>query len=185
MPAPDIRFCRLCGAPTEQRIPPMEDRRRAVCPACGYIDYVNPVNVVGTVPVWREDPEQPRILLCLRNIEPRYGYWTLPAGFLETGETTAEGAARETWEEAGARVEMEGLFSVLDVVRASQVHVFYRARLLDLDLQPGPETIENRLVTIDEIPWDEIAFRTVRQTLEHWVEDHARGAFGLHVGPVS
>lgn len=185
MAAPDIRFCRLCGTSTEQRIPPMEDRLRAVCPACGYVDYVNPVNVVGTVPVWWEDPERPRILLCLRNIEPRKGYWTLPAGFHETGETTAEGAARETWEEAGARVEMEGLFSVLDVIRAGQVHLFYRARLLDLDLTPGPETIENRLVTIEEIPWEEIAFRTVRQTLEHWVADFEAGSFGLHVGPVA
>lgn len=184
MAAPDIRFCRLCGTPTEQRIPPMEDRLRAVCPACGYVDYVNPVNVVGTVPVWWEEPDRPRILLCLRNIEPRRGYWTLPAGFLETGETTAEGAARETWEEAGARVEMEGLFSVLDVVRAGQVHIFYRARLLDLDLAPGPETIENRLVPIEEIPWDQIAFRTVRRTLEHWIADQGVGDFGLHVGSV-
>ena len=185
MAAPDIRSCRLCGTPTEQRIPEMEDRLRAVYPACGYVDYVNPVNVVGTVPVWWGEDDGPRILLCLRNIEPRKGFWTLPAGFLETGETTAEGAARETWEEAGARVEMEGLFSVLDVVRAGQVHLFYRARLLDLDLAPGPETIENRLVTIEEIPWDEIAFRTVRQTLEHWVADSEAGSFGLHVGPVA
>ena len=185
MAAPDIRSCRLCGTPTEQRIPEMEDRLRAVCPACGYVDYVNPVNVVGTVPVWWGEDDGPRILLCLRNIEPRKGFWTLPAGFLETGETTAEGAARETWEEAGARVEMEGLFSVLDVVRAGQVHLFYRARLLDLDLAPGPETIENRLVTIEEIPWNEIAFRTVRQTLEHWVADSEAGSFGLHVGPVA
>ncbi len=184
MAAPHIRFCRLCGTPTEQRIPPMEDRLRAVCPSCGYVDYVNPVNIVGTVPVWWEDPQRPLILLCLRNIEPRRGYWTLPAGFLETGETTADGAARETREEAGARVELEGLFSVFDVVRAGQVHLFYRARLLDLDLAHGPETIENRLVTIGEIPWEDIAFRTVRQTLEAWVADHTAGGFGLHVGEV-
>lgn len=190
---PEIRFCRLCGTATEQRIPPLEDRPRAVCPNCGYVDYVNPINVVGTVPVWwgngarhgAEGGEQtPLILLCRRAIEPRRGFWTLPAGFLETGETLAEGAVRETWEEAGARIDLEGLFSVLDVVHANQVHVFFRARLRDLDLDPGVETLENRLFPVAELPWEDLAFRTVRRTLQAWVEDRAGGTFGLHTGRV-
>lgn len=157
----------------------MEDRERAVCLACGYIDYVNPINVVGTVPVW-EDSEGPLLLLCRRNIEPGYGLLTLPAGFMEYDETTAEGAARETREEAGARVELQGLYTVMEVVRSGQVHLFYRARLLDLDLAPGPETIENLLVRPHEIPWEEIAFRTVLRTLRHWVADLEQGSFGVH-----
>lgn len=184
MSAPEIRFCRACGASTVHRVPPMEDRLRAVCPACGYIDYVNPVNVVGTVPVWVEGDGTTRLLLCLRNIEPRRGLWTVPAGFQEMGESTEEGALRETLEEAGARVRIEGLFSVLDVAHVGQVHMFYRAQLLDLDLAPGPETIENRMFRLDEIPWDDLAFQTVRRTLQAWVSDHARGVFGVHTGVI-
>lgn len=184
MAYPTIRFCRLCGAPTEPRVPPLEDRERAVCVACGYVDYVNPINVVGTVPVW-DDGDGPRILLCLRNIEPRLGFWTLPAGFLEYGETVEDGCRRETLEEAGARVELQGLFTVIDVVHTGQVHLYHRARLLDLDLAPGPETIENRLVRPDEIPWDQLAFHTVRWTLHRWLEDAERGAFGVHTGSIT
>ncbi|GGC78457.1 ADP-ribose pyrophosphatase [Tersicoccus solisilvae] len=184
MAVPEIHFCRRCGHAVEQRIPPLEDRSRAVCPHCGYVDYVNPLNVVGTVPVWTGEDGQPRILLCRRAIEPRRGYWTLPAGFMEVGETAAEGAARETREEAGARIELEGLFAVLDAVRVRQVHLFYRARLLDLDLAPGPETIENALVGLDEIPWDRLAFHSVRRVLQDWIDDHRRGRFDVHTGSV-
>lgn len=178
--SPDIRYCRLCGTPVERRVPEMEDRDRAVCPSCGYIDYVNPINVVGTIPVWDEGGPDERVLLCRRNIEPRKGYWTLPAGFLEMGESLSDGAMRETDEEAGARVELEGLFCAIDVVRVGQIHLLFRARLLDLDLAPGPETIENALVRVDEIPWDELAFRTVRRALELWVADKAAGVYGVH-----
>lgn len=146
----------------ERGIPPMEDRERAICPHCGFIDYVNPINVVGTVPIWQGD----QVLLCLRNIEPRKGFWTLPAGFLEAGERSCEGAIRETREEAGARIELGRLFSVLDVVYAQQVHLFWLARLLDTDFDPGIETIECRLFRFDEIPWDDLAFMTTRRTLE-------------------
>lgn len=180
MPVPAIRFCRLCGAPTASRIPELEDRERAVCTACGYVDYVNPINVVGTVPVWDEGGPGERVLLCRRNIEPRRGYWTVPAGFLEYGESLGDGAARETREEAGARIELGGLFSVVDVLPVGQVHFFFRARLLDLDLEPGPETIENALVPVDEIPWGDLAFRTVRVGLEHWVADRRAGRYELH-----
>jgi ADP-ribose pyrophosphatase YjhB (NUDIX family) len=175
-----ILHCRVCGQPTTYRIPPDDNRERAVCNACGEIHYENPLNVVGTVPVWEHS-----VLLCLRNIEPRKGLWTLPAGFLELGETTEEGARRETDEEAGARIEMQGLFTVLNVVRVGQVHLFYRARLLDTRFDPGPETIEARLFAEHEVPWDQIAFRTVRETLEHFFADRARGRFDLHVGDIA
>jgi ADP-ribose pyrophosphatase YjhB (NUDIX family) len=174
-----IQHCRVCGAKAEYRVPEGDNRERATCTACGEIHYENPLNVVGTVPVWGD-----QVLLCRRNIEPRYGMWTLPAGFMELGENTADGALRETIEEAGAKVEMQGLFSVLNVVRVGQVHFFYRARMLDASLDPGPETIEARLFREDEIPWDELAFRTVRQTLELFFEDRRRGHFGVHEATV-
>jgi ADP-ribose pyrophosphatase YjhB (NUDIX family) len=117
------------------------------------------------------------VLLCKRNIEPRRGKWTLPAGFMELGETTSQGAARETDEEAGAQYEMLGLFTVMNVVRVGQVHLFYRARLLSDVFDPGYETIEARLFAEDEIPWEEIAFRTVRETLRCYFDDRRRGNF--------
>lgn len=174
-----IKHCRACGSPVDYQQPPDDNRDRAMCRACGEIHYENPLNVVGTVPVWGD-----QVLLCLRNIEPRRGFWTLPAGFMELGESTAEGALRETVEEAGARIELEGLFTVLSVVRVGQVHLYYRARLLDTQLAPGPETIEARLFREAEIPWDLLAFRTVRQTLEHFFADRRAGRFGVHAGDV-
>jgi ADP-ribose pyrophosphatase YjhB (NUDIX family) len=174
-----IQHCRRCGAPAEYRTPADDNRERATCTACGEIHYENPLNVVGTVPYWGE-----LVLLCKRNIEPRYGFWTLPAGFMELGETVAEGALRETVEEAGAEVEMLSLFTVLNVVRVGQVHLFYTARMLSATLAPGPETIEARLFREDEIPWDQLAFRTVRLTLEHFFADRRSGHFGVHVGDV-
>lgn len=178
-----IKHCRECGSPVVYRLPDDGDtRQRAVCPQCQTIHYENPLNVVGTVPYWGDTGEY--VLLCKRNIEPRWGKWTLPAGFMELGETTAEGARRETDEEAGATIELEGLFTVLNVVRAGQVHLFYRARMLDTRLDPGPETLEARLFREHEIPWDQIAFRTVRETLEHFFADRRDGVFGVHVGDV-
>ena len=174
-----IQHCRRCGAPAEYRTPVDDNRDRATCTACGEIHYENPLNVVGTVPYWGD-----QVLLCKRNIEPRFGFWTLPAGFMELGETVAEGALRETVEEAGAEVEMLSLFTVLNVARVGQVHLFYIARMLNATLAPGPETIEARLFREDEIPWDELAFRTVRQTLEHFFADRKSGHFGVHVGDI-
>ena len=174
-----IQHCRQCGASVTYRLPDDGDTKpRAVCPACHTVHYDNPLNVVGTVPVWGSDGAQ--VLLCKRNIEPRKGFWTLPAGFMELGETTDEGAARETDEEAGARIEMQGLYSVLNVVTAGQVHFFYRARLLDTDFAPGPETMEARLFHEHEIPWADLAFRTVRMTLERYFEDRKRGQFDIY-----
>ncbi|WP_295855271.1 NUDIX hydrolase [uncultured Xylophilus sp.] len=178
MPAPPpIRHCRNCGTAVVHRLPDDGDlRERAVCPACGTVHYQNPLNVVGTVPYLGD-----RVLLCKRNIEPRWGKWTLPAGFMELGETVADGARRETDEEAGAQIVIEGLFSIVDVVRVGQVHFFYRARLLSEVFDPGHETIEARLFSEDEIPWDEIAFHTVRDTLRRYFDDLRRGAgFGIH-----
>jgi ADP-ribose pyrophosphatase YjhB (NUDIX family) len=174
-----IKHCRACGSPVDYQQPPDDNRDRAMCPACGEIHYENPLNVVGTVPAWGD-----QVLLCLRNIEPRRGFWTLPAGFMELGESTAEGALRETEEEAGARVELQGLFTVLNVVRVGQVHLYYRARMLDTRLAPGPETIEARLFTEAEIPWENLAFRTVRKTLEHYFADQRAGQFAVHAGDV-
>jgi len=176
-----IKHCRACGGEVRYATPADDNRDRATCVVCTTIHYENPLNVVGTLPVWQD-----KVLLCRRNIEPRRGLWTLPAGFMELGETTVEGALRETIEEAGARVEMQALFTMIDVVRAGQVHLFYRARLLDTDFAPGPETIEAGLFAEAEIPWDEIAFRTTRLTLERYFEDRRAGAgFGVHTLAVS
>ncbi len=174
-----IKHCRACGSAAAYRVPVDDNRERAVCAACGEIHYENPLNVVGTVPAWESS-----VLLCRRNIEPRYGMWTLPAGFMELGESSAEGALRETAEEAGARVELLGLYTLLNVVRVGQLHIYYRARMLDTTLAPGPETIEARLFTEAEVPWDAIAFRTVRVTLEHYFADFKRGRFEVHTGDV-
>ena len=177
--ARSFKHCKACGSPVSYQVPADDNRDRATCTVCGLVHYENPLNVVGTVPVWGDE-----VLLCRRNIEPRFGLWTLPAGFMELGETVEQGAARETDEEAGAHFEMQGLFTVLSVVRVGQVHMYFRARLLDTVFAPGPETIEAQLFTEDEIPWDELAFRTVRMTLEHFFADRRAGAFGLHVGHV-
>ena len=179
MPYP-VRFkhCSNCGAAVDYRIPADDNRERAVCPACGVIHYQNPLNVVGTLPVWEADG---RVLLCRRAIEPRHGLWTLPAGFMELGETTAEGALRETQEEAGADVDMGGLYTVLNVVRVGQIHLFYRARLRSLVFNPGPESLEVKMFAEHEIPWDELAFKTTRETLRCFYDDRrAQRAETLH-----
>ena len=150
-----------------------------MCPACRHVHYDNPLNVVGTVPSWGDDGAQ--VLLCKRNIEPRRGMWTLPAGFMKLGETTSEGAARETVEEAGSQFEMLGLFSLMNVVRVGQVHLFCRARLLSTEFDPSHETMEARLFTEADLPCDDIAFKTVKHTLEAYFDDRRKGAYCLHV----
>ena len=171
-----IKHCKNCGTAVVYRIPDDGDtKHRAVCTNCHTVHYENPLNVVGTVPHLGD-----RVLLCKRNIEPRFGKWTLPAGFMELGETLAQGAARETVEEAGAQFEIEGLFSILNVARVGQVHVFYLARLLSDQFDPGTETIEAQLFLEADIPWGEIAFRTVKETLEHYFADRRSGNFSIH-----
>ena len=169
------KFCSQCGTPVSRRIPPDDNRIRDVCDHCGAVHYQNPRNVVGVLPVW-----EGKILLCRRAIEPRYDKWTLPAGFMELGETTAQGAMRETQEEAGAQIELGNLYTVIDVPHAEQVHFFYLARVLSEDLYPGPESLEARFFGEDEIPWSELAFRTVATTLERYFADRSAGVFPTH-----
>ena len=175
-----IKHCRSCGASVVYRLPDDGDTKpRAVCTACRTVHYENPLNVVGTVPTWGGDGGQ--VLLCKRNIEPRWGKWTLPAGFMELGETSAEGAARETVEEAGAQFEMQSLFTLINVAKVGQVHLFYRAKLLSINFNPGIETIEARLFTETEIPWDELAFGTVKETLKLYFKNRRSSKFDFHV----
>ncbi len=173
--SPALHFCSVCGHAITLRVPPGDNRQRACCDACGTIHYVNPKIVVGTVPVWGE-----QVLLCRRAIEPRRGFWTLPAGFLEADETVAAGAIRETDEEAGARITLGPLFTMLDVVHVHQVHMFYRAELLDVDFAPGEESLDVQLFEEADIPWGELAFRTVSTTLRHFFADRVRGLYELH-----
>ncbi len=175
-----MNFCSNCGATITLRIPEGDNRIRHCCGACGSIHYQNPRIVVGTIPVWKD-----QVLLCKRAIEPRAGYWTLCAGFLENGEETAQGAIRETDEEAGARIELGPLFSMLDVLHVHQVHIFYRAQLLDINFAPGPESLEVKLCREDEIPWEDLAFKTVAMTLKLFFEDRAKGTFGVHTGVIN
>jgi ADP-ribose pyrophosphatase YjhB (NUDIX family) len=179
MPHPvagSIKHCKSCGTAVVQRLPDDGDARmRAVCPACHTVHYENPLNVVGTIPVWQD-----QVLLCKRNIEPRKGYWTLPAGFMELRETLMEGAARETDEEAGAQIVMQALFTIIDVPRVGQVHFFFRAELQSPVFNPGHETQEARLFAESDIPWDDLAFKTVKETLRRYFADRAKGEFGLH-----
>ena len=174
-----MKFCSNCGAAVTIKVPPGDNVPRHVCDACGTIHYQNPKIIVGCIPEWEDT-----ILLCKRAIEPRYGLWTVPAGFMENGETTYHGAARETLEEANARVEVGPLYALYNIPHINQVYVLFRARLLDTDFSAGAETLETRLFTEAEIPWSEIAFATVRNTLTHYYEDRRLGAFGFHMGTI-
>ncbi|MDX1499865.1 MAG: NUDIX hydrolase [Woeseiaceae bacterium] len=163
-----MKFCSECGKQLIRRVPPGDDHERWVCSACERVHYRNPLPVVGCVP-----ERDGKILLCKRAIEPRYGFWTVPAGFMELGESTAAGAARETLEEACAEVEIGHLFACVDVIDAGQVHLFFTARLLG-DYGVGRESLEVRLFAEDEIPWDEIAFESGRYALRKYFEDRGR-----------
>lgn len=172
---PAVHFCSVCGAAVAQEVPPGDNLPRHVCTACKTVHYQNPRMVVGTLPVWEE-----KILLCRRAIEPRLGYWTLPAGFMENGETLEQAAARETQEEAGCPIELMDLFSLVSIPHIHQVHFFYRARMIADTCDPGDETLETRLFAEDEIPWDDLAFRSVTLTLRHFFEDRRNGGYSLH-----
>ena len=175
-----MKFCSHCGSSTLRfRIPEGDALPRHVCEVCGTIHYVNPKIVVGCLPEWQD-----RILLCKRAIEPRLGLWTLPAGFLENGETLVAGALRETLEEANARVEIGELYTVISLPHISQVYMMFRARLLDPNVSPGLESLEVKLVTEDEVPWDQLAFAMVKRTLEHFFEDRKNGAFVTRFGDI-
>ena len=174
-----MKYCSSCGHAVSVRVPDGDDRERYVCDACGAVHYRNPRVVAGCLVTHRD-----RILLCRRAIRPREGYWTFPAGFVENGETTTEGALRETWEEARANVELEGLYTVFNLPHIDQVYMFFRARLADLDFAAGPESLEVALFTPEGIPWDALAFPVVRDTLRYYLEDRRRGAYPVRVGDI-
>jgi ADP-ribose pyrophosphatase YjhB (NUDIX family) len=165
-----MNFCNQCGARVEFRIPPGDHLARYVCDACGTIHYQNPRLVVGCVPEY-----EGRILLCRRAIEPRRGYWTVPAGFMENGETLQQAAARESHEEALAEVEIGSLLSVVHVLHAQQVHVFFRATLREPSFGPGPESLEVELLRPESIPWSDLAFPSGEFTLRRYLQDRAAG----------
>jgi ADP-ribose pyrophosphatase YjhB (NUDIX family) len=165
-----MNFCSECGSRVARRIPPGDHLPRYVCDACGTIHYQNPRLITGVVPEY-----EGRILLCRRAIEPRRGYWTFPAGFMENGETLQQGAAREAQEEALADVEIGSLLSVVHVLSAHQVHVFFRGKLRSPSFGVGPESLEVKLVAPEEIPWPEIAFASTEFALRRYLEDRAAG----------
>ena len=184
-----MKFCSECAHPVTVAIPEGDNRPRYVCTHCGTIHYQNPKMVIGSIPVWEQDGEL-KVLLCKRAIEPRYGYWTLPAGFMENGETTGAAAARETEEEAGANIELGNLFTLLNVVHVHQVHLFYLARLVDLDFAPGIESLDVQLFSEAEIPWADLAFPTIRTTLELFFADRMQmresgGDYGFHTRDIA
>ena len=175
-----MKFCSGCGSNSIRWVVPMGDNRpRHVCGDCSEIYYQYPKIVVGCIPEWEH-----KILLCKRAIEPRYGYWTLPAGFMENEETTLEAAARETWEEAKAKVEIVGLYTVLNIAHTNQVYMMFRSRLLDPSFGPGEESLECALYTEEEIPWRELAFPTITHTLRLYFADRRNKNFGVHMGDI-
>ena len=174
-----MKYCSYCGERVRIFVPKDDSRPRHVCPSCDTIHYQNPKIVTGSIPEWED-----RILLCRRAIEPRYGLWTLPAGFMEIGETIQQGAARETLEEANARVAVGGLYSLFNLPHIDQVYMLFRGRLLDLEFGPGSESLEVTLFGEGDIPWDQIAFPVVKETLALYFEDRSRGRFRLHSGDI-
>ena len=167
-----MKFCMVCGSQLELKVPLGDNRERHVCITCGEIHYQNPKIVTGCIPVWED-----KVLLCKRAIEPRYGLWTVPAGFMENGESTHVGAMRETLEEANARVEIDELYMTVNLPLINQVYMLFRAQLLDLDFSAGEESLDVRLFSEDEIPWEELAFPTVEMSLKRFFADQARGEF--------
>ncbi|WP_200769549.1 NUDIX hydrolase [Fontimonas thermophila] len=173
----EIRYCNVCGQPVEFRIPPGDHLPRHVCTRCGHVQYRNPKVIVGVIPEWGDG----RVLMCRRNIEPRLGLWTFPAGFMEQGETSAAGAAREAREESRAEVEVGPLLMVINVPYVSQVYMIHRGRLLSPHFGPTPESSEVVLMAESEIPWDKIAFPTIWHGLRAFFEDRRRGVWTTHV----
>jgi ADP-ribose pyrophosphatase YjhB (NUDIX family) len=174
-----MKFCSNCGAEVALKIPAGDTLPRHVCDACSTIHYLNPKMIVGCIAEWEN-----RILLCRRAIEPRHGLWTVPAGFMENGETTMQGAARETLEEANARVEIGPLYAMYNIPHINQVYILFRARLLDLDFSAGSESLEVRLFDEAEVPWEQLAFATVRNTLTHYYADRKAGEYRFHLGTI-
>jgi len=175
----DINFCSDCGGSVVIKTPEGDSRPRHFCVDCGTVHYQNPKIVTGTIPRWSD-----RLLLCRRGIAPRYGFWTLPAGYLENGETTQEGAARETLEEANARVEVEALYATFNLPHIDQIYLMFLGRLRDLDFSPGEETLETALFTEAEIPWGQLAFPVIAETLKLYFAGRKQDDRGGHVGDI-
>ena len=173
-----MKYCQHCATPLVHRVPQGDDKLRYCCDGCDSIFYQNPKNVVGTLPIQGD-----RVLLCKRAIEPRLGKWTLPAGFMENGESSLEGAIRETHEEAGARIQVgeDSLYTLFNLPAINQMYLFFRAELIALETEPGIETETIALFTEAEIPWREIAFPVVRSTLEHYFRDVNTGHFPVRM----
>lgn len=167
-----MQFCPQCGSPVTTKIPDGDNRLRHVCGACGTIHYENPKMVVGCIPEWQDS-----ILLCRRNIQPQQGKWTLPAGYLENHETMTEGAQRETYEETHAKVEIIAPYRLFDLAFISQMYIMFRARLVNTDFEPTRESSEVQLFTEHSIPWDDIAFSVIYETLKHYFTDRQNGVF--------
>jgi ADP-ribose pyrophosphatase YjhB (NUDIX family) len=175
-----VKFCSHCGAAAlEFRVPDGDTLPRHVCASCATIHYQNPKVVVGCLPEW-----QGQVLLCKRAIEPRLGLWTLPAGFLENGETLAAGALRETLEEASARVAIDSLYTVISLPQINQIYVMFRATLCDLEFGPGTESLEVALFREEDVPWDQLAFRTITRTLRGYFLDRKLGSYPVHVSSI-
>jgi len=170
-----MNYCQNCGSAVNLSIPDGDNRVRYVCTSCGYIHYQNPKIVAGSLPVWEN-----RVLLCKRAIEPRNDYWTLPAGFMENGETLEQAAARESVEEANASLENMRLYTVISLPHISQVYMMFLADLKNTDFYPGEESQETKLFAEEDIPWNTLAFKTIHYTLEHFFEDRKKGVFPLH-----
>ena len=175
-----MKYCNQCGSPVELLVPQGDSLPRHVCANCGAIHYLNPKVVVGCVPRWED-----KVLLCRRAIEPRLGYWTLPAGFMENGETTEQAAARETFEEAEGEVDIEDLYMVFNLPHISQVYLFYRGQLIEGRHGAGEESLETRLFEEHEIPWDDLAFPTVYRALKHFFSDRQQGLYPVRVEDIT
>lgn len=169
-------FCTACGHKTIEKIPLGDQKLRRVCSSCGYIHYVNPKVICGALVLWQD-----KVLLCRRAIEPRYGLWTLPAGYMELFETMEQGAARETREEAEAEVDIEQLYCMYNIPRIGQIYVLFKANLVDGKFGAGDETIESRLFDEADIPWSELAFPSVERTLRHYFADRKNSQFPMHL----
>jgi len=174
-----MKFCSSCGAKVVLRIPEGDNLPRYICETCGEIHYQNPKIVAGCIPEWQD-----KILLCKRAIEPRHGLWTLPAGFMENKETTPQAALRETLEEANARAQIISLFALYNIPHISQVYIMFRAKMTDLDYKPGTESLEVELFSEDQIPWDDLAFPVIKETLARYFKDRSTGKFNIHVEDV-
>jgi ADP-ribose pyrophosphatase YjhB (NUDIX family) len=175
-----MKFCSECGQTVVHRIPDGDNLPRFICEHCDIIHYQNPKLVVGCLPVWQE-----QVLLCKRAIEPSYGLWTLPAGFMENQETLEQAALRESREEANANLEIDELYSVISLPHINQIYVLYRATLLDLDFYAGTESLDVQLFNENDIPWDQLAFKTIENTLRHYFADRKKGTFSVHNGVIS